>query len=104
MTMQPYMELLNPMAMVKDLLHSYGKEVQDYVNPELAQIIQQWMMQQREIKQMEAMGIPPEMAQQAVAQGFTAQNAEKFIEQLGKQAGQAQVEEASGEGTESGTD
>jgi hypothetical protein len=102
--MQPYMELLNPMAMVKDLLHSYGKEVQDYVNPELAQIIQQWMMQQREIKQMEAMGIPPEMAQQAVAQGFTAQNAQKFIEQLGKEAGQAQVEETSGEGTKSGTD
>jgi hypothetical protein len=44
------------------------------------------------------------MAQQAVAQGFTAQNAGKFIEQLGKEAGQAQIEETSGEGTKSGTD
>jgi hypothetical protein len=96
MTMQPYMEILNPIAMVTKLLHSYNEEVEDFINPELAQIVQQWMMQQRETKAMVQMGIPEEMAKQAVAQGFTAKNAETFIQQLGAGIAQAQSEAAGG--------
>lgn len=100
-TMQPFMEILNPMQVIKDLLHSYGKEYEEYINPELAQIVQQWMMQQREVKAMVEMGIPEEMAKQAVAQGFTAENAKTFISQLGKEAGEAQFNPT--KETESGT-
>jgi hypothetical protein len=48
------------------------------------------MMQQREMKAMMEIGIPEDMAKQAVAQGFTAENAKTFISQLGSQAGEAQ--------------
>lgn len=92
-TMGPFMDMLNPMFLIKELLHSYDIDEQDAINPELAQVIQQWMMQQRELKQMMAMGIPEDMAKEAVSKGFTAKNAETFISQLGAGAGQAQTDQ-----------
>lgn len=110
-TMQPFIEMMNPMFLITELLHSYDKEVEDAINPELAQLVQQWMMQQREIKAMVAMGIPEEIAKQAVAKGFTAENAKTFISQMGAGAGQAQTDQMAQaaeamegqSGTESGT-
>ncbi len=93
MTMQPFMEMLDPMTLIGDILLSYEKEAQDYINPELNQLVQQWMMQKRNEKDMVAMGIPEPIAKQAAAQGFTAKNAQTFIQQMGKTAGEAQGEQ-----------
>ncbi len=93
MTMQPFMEMLNPMTLINDILLSYEKEPQDYINPELNQLVQQWMMQKRNEKEIMALGIPEPIAKQAAAAGFTAQNAQTFMQQLGKTAGEAQGEQ-----------
>ena len=91
-TMQPFMALLNPATLIDDILHSYEKEKQDYIDPELNQIIQQHLQQKQNEKEMTAMGIPPEMAKQAAAQGITAKTAETFIKQMGKHTAQAESE------------
>jgi hypothetical protein len=87
-TMQPFWQMINPMAVLGDVLVSYEKEPQEYINPELSQLIQQWMIQ----KQMEQMGLPPQLAQQAAVAGFTPDNVETFVKQLGKEAGKARFE------------
>ena len=75
MTMQPFMELLNPMTMVDDVLTSYEREKQDYIDPELNQVVQQFLTQRRNEKEMVAMGIPEPIAKQAAAQGIDAKTA-----------------------------
>ncbi len=88
-TMGQFMSMLNPMTLINDILNSYQKEGQDYINPELNQIVMQFIQQEENKKAMVAMGLPPEMAQAAVAQGFTPENVKTFVASLGKQAGQA---------------
>jgi hypothetical protein len=86
LTMQPFMELLNPMTMVDDVLTSYEREKQDYIDPELNQLVQQFLTQRRNEKEMVAMGIPEPIAKQAAAQGIDAKTAATYIQQMGKSA------------------
>ncbi len=86
-TMQPFWQLINPMTMLQDVLESYQKEPQYYINPELAQIVQQWMMVKQNEEAMTQLGLPPEIAKQAAQAGFTPENVEVFIKQLGKEIG-----------------
>jgi hypothetical protein len=90
MTMQPYMTMLNPMTLIEDILNSYEKDAQDYINPELNALVTQWMTIENNVKGMVAMGIPEPMARQAAQQGFTPENAKTFMSQLGKVAGEAE--------------
>jgi hypothetical protein len=92
MTMQPFMTMLNPMTLIGDILNSYEKEQDDYINPELAAMVQQWMMIEQNTKAIEAMGLPPEIAKEAAEAGYTPENVETFIKQLGKAAGKAQFQ------------
>jgi hypothetical protein len=92
MTMQPFMNLLNPVAVVGDILNSYEKEAQDYIDPELNQLVQQFLMQRQAEQAMIQMGIPPELAKRAAAQGITAETAETYIKQIGKLAAQKENE------------
>jgi hypothetical protein len=96
-TMQPFMSLLNPATLVDDILNSYQKEKQDYIDPELNQMIQQYLQIKQNEKKMVAMGIPPEMAKQAASQGITAKTAETFIKQMGKSAAQGVSESEPGQ-------
>jgi len=93
-TMQPFMEVLNPVAMVEDILESYEKEERDYIDPELNQLVTQFIMQRRNAKEMIQMGIPPDMAKAAAAQGYTAETAKTFIQQMGKATAQGENENA----------
>jgi len=88
MTMQPFISMLNPMALVQDILLSYDKEPQEYINPELAAIVQQFMEIENNTKAMIQMGIPEEIAKAAAQQGFTPNNAMEFIKKLGSEAGE----------------
>ena len=45
---------------------------------------------------MEQMGIPPEIAKQALAAGFTSKNVEAFIKQMGKMSADQQMEQLEG--------
>jgi hypothetical protein len=105
MTMQPFITMLNPMTLVDDILLSYEKDLQDYINPELNKLVTQWMTIENNVKGMTAMGIPEPLARQAAQQGFTPENAKTFIEQMGKMSGQAtQVsDEAQGGQPQGGT-
>jgi hypothetical protein len=102
MTMQPFMTMLNPMTLISDILNSYEKEQEDYINPELAAIVQQWMMIEQNTKAIEAMGLPPEIAKQAAEVGYTPENVETFIKQLGKEAGKATFQQPVEEEKEKG--
>src|SRR5574343_456862 len=100
-TMQPFWSMINPIAVLQDLLMSYEKEETDYINPELMQMVQQWMMIQKNQQEIAAMGIPPEMAKAAAEQGYTAENVAEFVKAAGREAGRAQFappeeEESSG--------
>lgn len=86
----PFMELLNPMTVVSDLLISYNKPPEDYINPELMQLVMQWLTVQRNTKAIAAMGIPPEIAAQLAQQGATPETVGEFAKQLGKEVGKAQ--------------
>lgn len=96
-TMQPFMTMLNPMTLVDDILNSYDKEPQDYIDPELNQLVTQFMQVKQNTQGMVAMGIPEELAKQAAQAGFTPENAKTFIAQLGAAAGEAQMGEQGGE-------
>ena len=89
-TMQPFMSLLNPHTIITDILTSYEKEPKDYIDPQLAQMIQHYMEVKNNTQQMVAMGIPEEIAQQAAQQGITPENAQTFMKELGKQSAEAQ--------------
>jgi hypothetical protein len=91
LTMQPWMDMLNPMQMVTDILTSYEKDTKDYIDPELAAVVKNFLIQRKNMKEMIQMGIPGEIAKQAASQGYTAKNAETFIQQLGSQAAEAQM-------------
>ena len=97
MTMQPFMSLLNPATLIDDILTSYQKEKQDYIDPELNQMIQQYLQQKEAAKQMTAMGIPPEIAQKAASQGITPETAKTFIKQMGSSAAQGENKNAPGQ-------
>jgi hypothetical protein len=98
LTMQPFMELLNPMTMVDDVLTSYEREKQDYIDPELNQLVQQFLTQRRNEKEMVAMGIPEPIAKQAAAQGIDAKTAATYIQQMGKSAAEGVNDAGQSEG------
>jgi hypothetical protein len=87
-TMQPFINLLNPYTLIDDILNSYEKEKQDYIDPELNQLIQAFLMQRQNEKEMVAMGIPEQVAKGAAAQGISADTARTFLKQMGKSAAQ----------------
>jgi hypothetical protein len=89
MTMQPFMQMINPITLLMDLLKSYNKEPQDYVNPELMQMVQQWMMIQQNEKAITAMGVPPDAAKELAQQGYTPDTVKSMAKHMGKAAGQA---------------
>jgi len=85
----PFMDLVNPITLLKDHLRSYEKEpIEEYINPELMQLIQQYLATKAIEKEMVARGLPPELAQQAAQQGFTADNVETFMKSLGSATGE----------------
>lgn len=95
-TMQPFMSLLNPITIVQDILYAYDKDPKDYINPELMQLVQHWMMVQQNTQALAQMGLPPQLARQAAEQGVTPENAEEYIKQLGKAAGEVDSQGGTG--------
>jgi len=92
MVMQPFMSLLNPMALLNDILRSYGKRPEDYIDPELNQLVQQYLAIKENTKQLVAMGLPEEMAKQLSQQGITPDNVQSFVERLGEEHGRQTAE------------
>lgn len=103
MVMQPYMSLINPMQLLKDMLHSYDKKpIEEYIDPELNQIVQQYLQMKQNTQQLEQMGLRPEIAKQASQMGFTPDTVKEFIKQ-GTRVGFPQPPEAPQEGAEGGS-
>lgn len=86
MTIGPFKDLVNPMQMLKDILYSYNKRPEEYIDPELNQVVTQFLQQRAMMKEMQAMGMSPEMAQQALASGATPQNIMEMLKGAGKTA------------------
>lgn len=105
MLLQPYlpMGVVNPIPLVTDILNSYkattDREPQEYIDPELAAMIQQFLQIRANKQAIVAMGVPEDIATQAAQQGFTPENVKTFLQQLGSQAGEA----AFGNGEATGT-
>jgi hypothetical protein len=96
MVMTPYMSMLNPMTILGDILRSYGKRPDEYIDPELNQIVQQYLVRKENIKALAAMGIPEDVATQLADQGVTPKNVGEFVKQLGEQHGQMAIQGSSG--------
>jgi len=83
----------NPIPVYTDVLNSYkattDREPEEYIDPELAAMIQQFLTVRANKQGIMAMGIPEEIAQQAASQGLTPDNVKTFLQQLGSQAGEA---------------
>jgi hypothetical protein len=89
MVMQPFMSLLNPMALLNDILRAYGKRPEDYIDPELNQIVQQYLAVKENTKQLVALGVPEPVAKQLSQQGVTPDNVEDFMQRMGEAHGEA---------------
>ncbi len=96
MTMQPFMSLLNPETLINEVLESYEKENRDYIDPELNQLIQQYLQKKESAKAMIEMGIPEPVAKQAAERGITPDTAKTFLQQMGKSAAQGDSGDESG--------
>lgn len=101
-TMGPFMELINPMAPLFDLLSSYKKDPQDYIDPELMQLVAHYLEVKRNAKAIAAMGVPPEVAKELAQQGATPETVAAFAKKMGHEAGKAMFQPEEEE--ESGTD
>ena len=94
MLSQPFIQMgvANPIPVYTDVLNSYkattDREPQEYIDPELSAMIQQFLTVRANKQGIMAMGIPEEIAQAAASQGFTPENVKTFLEQLGSQAGE----------------
>jgi len=102
MVMQPFMSLLNPMALLNDILRAYGKRPEDYIDPELNQIVQQYLAIKENTKQLVALGIPEPVAKQLSQQGVTPDNVEDFMQKIGEAHGEAAAAGAIGGPAEMG--
>ena len=89
MVMQPFMSLINPMTPIKKLLHTYGERAEDWIDPELNKIVQQYMMRKQNIQALTQMGIPEQVAAQLTDQGITPDNVEEYVKQIGEEGGEA---------------
>lgn len=92
MVMQPFMSLLNPIALLNDILRSYGKRPEEYIDPELNQIVQQYLAIKENTKALVAMGIPEQVAQQLSQKGITPDNVQQYFERVGEEHGKAAAE------------
>src|SRR4030066_1254823 len=94
MLAQPFIQMGvgNPIPIYTDVLNSYkattDREPEEYIDPELAAMIKQFLTIRANKQAIMAMGIPEEIAQAAASQGFTPENVKTFLEQLGSQAGE----------------
>lgn len=88
------MGVANPIPVYTDVLNSYksttDREPEEYIDPELSAMIQQFLQIRKNKQEIMAMGIPEEIAAQAAQQGFDAKTVKTYLEQLGSQAGEAQ--------------
>ena len=91
-TLGPFLQILNPMTLVGDLLKSYNKEPQDYIDPELNKLVQSYIEQKQNTQALVQMGLPEQLAQQATAAGFTPDNVMEFVKQLGSTQAQSETE------------
>lgn len=86
MTIGPFKDLINPMQMLKDILYSYNKRPEEYIDPELNQVVTQFLQQRAMMKQFQAMGLSPQAAQQALAAGATPENIMSMMQGAGRTA------------------
>ncbi len=86
MTIGPFKELVNPMTLLKDILYSYNKRPDDYIDPELNKVVMQFLQQREMMKQLQQMGLTPEAAKAAMAAGATPENVVKMLKGSGKTA------------------
>ena len=91
-TLGPFLQMLNPMTLISDLLKSYNKEPQDYIDPELNKLVQSYIEQKQNTEALISMGLPEQLAQQATAAGFTPDNVMEFVKQLGSTQAQSETE------------
>lgn len=86
MTMGPFKDLINPMAPLRDILYSYNKRPEEYIDPELNQLVTQFLQQRMMMRQFQQMGMTPEAAKQAMAAGATPENVMEMLKGAGKTA------------------
>lgn len=91
-TLGPFLQMLNPMTLISDLLKSYNKEPQDYIDPELNKLVQSYIEQKQNTQALISTGLPEQLAQQATAAGFTPENITEFMKQLGSAKAQGETE------------
>ena len=97
MLSQPYMPLANPIAYFSDLCRSFGREPAEYIDPELNQVVQNFLA----VREMMKIGLPPDVAQAAVAQGLTPDDAKKVLQNSGAAQAKA-IEQKKKEGEKDG--
>ena len=102
MTIGPFKDLINPMALLKDILYSYNKRPEEYIDPELNQVVIQFLQQRALMKEFQSMGLTPEAAKQAMAAGATPQDIMQMMKSGGKLAVAADNPPSQPEGDENG--
>ncbi len=96
MLLQPFVQqgIVNPLPVATDILNSYkattDREPEEYIDPELASMIMQFLQQRANKQAMMQMGLPENIATAAASQGFTPDTVKTFLQQLGSQAGEAE--------------
>ena len=83
MTITPFKDLVNPMALLKDILYSYNKRPEEYIDPELNQVVTQFLQQRAMLREFQQMGLTPEAAKQAMAMGATPDNVQEMLKKTG---------------------